>query len=113
MKRVLWGDVSAAARVLLGEVPPLRRALARALLREAAAADRFRRAFGRSHPRFGDGSLQAAALRRDAAAERFLDDPDYLSCVLIVLEALRAAPPVMADVPPVAVPAPRVPLALT
>ena len=59
------------------------------MLRAAELADRYRQRRGRAHPRFGSGSLMAAAGRWQQLPEPFLDDPDYLDCLYLVIEALR------------------------
>ncbi len=88
MRRVLHGDVSAAACVLLAHPPATRPALMRRLLAQAEAADRWRQAHGRAHPLWGNGSLMAAALTHPARGEPYLDDPDYAACMALVFEAL-------------------------
>ncbi|GGD40686.1 DUF7742 family protein [Sinisalibacter lacisalsi] len=90
MRRVLHGDVSAAARVLLAAPVADRAALVARMLREAEAADRYRLATGRAHPLWGSGSLMSAALARPRAHEPYLDEPDYAACMAMVFEALVA-----------------------
>jgi len=90
MRRVLHGDVVAAARVLLATAPERRPGLLGRMLREADAADAHRRATGRAHPVWGTGSLMSAALARTRAPEPYLDDPDYAGCMAQVFEALVA-----------------------
>ncbi|WP_267139209.1 DUF7742 family protein [Anianabacter salinae] len=84
----MHGDVVAAARVLKGVPGSLRAALLVRLLRQTEAADRFRRAQGRLHPLWGDGSLMAAALARRPGPEPHLDDADYCDCLALVFTAL-------------------------
>ena len=88
MRRVTHGDAISAARVLL-RVPGRRRewVLAR-MLREAGRADKWVRATGRAHPLWGDGSLMAAALRRQPVSEPSLDDAGYCLCLSLVFFAL-------------------------
>lgn len=88
MRPVLPGDVSAAARALLRVPSVARPALARRMLQEADAADCYRRRFRRAHRDWGNGTLMAAALARPAGPEPRLDDPDYLDCQFVMLEAL-------------------------
>ncbi len=84
------GDVVAAARALRA-VPEVGRAgLLAALFREAGAAVRHGRATGVNHPRYGDGSLMAAALRHVCVPEPDLADRDYCRCLALVLLALSA-----------------------
>lgn len=90
MRRVLHGDVSAAARALLAAPPATRAALVVRILREAEAADRFRRATGRAHPLWGNGSLMSAAMTYPRAHEPYLDDADYAACMAMLFEALIA-----------------------
>ena len=90
MRRVLHGDVTAAARALLAAPPAGRAGLLARLLAEAEAADAYRLATGRAHPRWGTGSLMSAALARPVAREPFLDDPDYAACLIQVFAALVA-----------------------
>lgn len=90
MRPVLPGDVSAAARALLAVPPAERLDLARRLLLEADAADRYRRRFRRAHALWGNGTLRAAALARRLAPEPCGDDPDHLECQFLLIEALLA-----------------------
>ncbi|WP_425101189.1 hypothetical protein [Tropicibacter sp. S64] len=90
MRPVLHGDVSAAARVLLMVPACAREALARRLVTQAEAADRYRKRLGKAHPFWGNGTLMAAALGWGRLPpERRLDDPDFAECFVAVLEALR------------------------
>ncbi len=90
MRRVLHGDVVAAARALLATSPAQRADLMTRMLAEAEAADAHRQRTGRAHPVWGTGSLMSAALSRPCAREPYLDDPDYAACLLQVFEALVA-----------------------
>jgi hypothetical protein len=87
---VLLGDLLCAARALLARPEARRGRLLRRLLAEARAADAWRRVHGRPHPRWGDGSLQAAAVRHGLAPEPGLDDPAYRACLVRVLAAIGA-----------------------
>lgn len=89
MRPILPGDLNAAARALLAVPADARPVLARRLLAQADAADRYRVRHRRAHPLWGNGSLQSAALGRQALAERRLDDADYVDCLIVMLEALR------------------------
>ena len=88
MRRVLHGDVVAAACARLAAPPDARAGLMRRMLAEAEIADRFRLRTGRAHPLWGSGSLMSAALVRPSAREPYLDDPDYAACMVQVFEAL-------------------------
>ena len=90
MRRVLYGDVTAAARALLAAPPETRDRLLVRLFAEAEAADAHRRATGRAHPLYGTGSLMSAALAHTVAREPCLDDPAYAACMADVFEALVA-----------------------
>ncbi|QBF32262.1 hypothetical protein [Thalassococcus sp. S3] len=88
MRPVLHGDVTSAARVLLGTPEAQRRWMCRQMIGEAVLAERHRLRTGRMHPRWGNGSLMAAARRRVLADEPTFDDPDYCGCVETVLQCL-------------------------
>lgn len=94
MRRVLHGDVRAAARALLAVEPAARAPLLKRLFDEAETADAHRLETGRAHPRFGTGSLMAAALAHPVAPEPYLDDPAYAACMALVFEALVARSPI-------------------
>lgn len=88
MRPVTQTDLCAAAKVLLCTPEAARAAEARRLIHHARAADAYRRATGRVHPRFGNGTLLSVALtqpRRDPDAP---GDVDYLTCMALVLEIL-------------------------
>lgn len=88
MRPLLPGDLIAAARVLLA-VPEAERPVAiRRMIAEAEIADRYRKRLGRGHRLYGNGSLMAAAMRRQLLPEPFLGDPDYLDCLATVIRAL-------------------------
>lgn len=87
---VLHGDLVAAARALLCMAPSQRQRAMRGLLRAAMMGERHRRSHGRPHVRYGSGSLMSAAGRWPRAPEPFLDDPDYLHCLSVVIAELRA-----------------------
>lgn len=89
MRPVLPGDISAAARALLPVPPAQRRELAARLLREAHAADCYRKRFKKAHAMWGNGTLMAAALKRPTGREPRLDDQEYLECQSIVFNALQ------------------------
>lgn len=88
MRPVLMGDVTVAARALLGVRAGARAPLARRLIAEAQLADRHRAHTGRAHPLHGNGSLMAAATARHLPPEPPLADAAYLHCLIAVIEAL-------------------------
>lgn len=90
MRPVLPGDVSAAARALLPVSRARRADFARRLIEEAQAADLYCRTEGRAHPRWGNGTLMAAAHGHEMGCEGTFCDPDYLDCQMQVLGALLA-----------------------
>ena len=91
MRPVTLTDLAAAARVALALPPGERAAGIAALIARAGAADRHRRATGRAHPH-GNGTLGAAALTLPQADPKAPGDADYLGCLALVLDALRAGP---------------------
>lgn len=88
MRRVLVTDLVALARVLLKVPEALREETAERVLHEARAADRFRRLHGRSHSRFGAGTLATAAGAYPMADECFADDPDFCACLVAALRGI-------------------------
>ncbi|MCB1406465.1 MAG: hypothetical protein KDK01_09435 [Rhodobacteraceae bacterium] len=88
VRPVTQTDLAAAARVLLLAPPAAREAEARSLIAQAHTADAHRRATGRAHPWFGNGTLLSAALRRPAAEPRGPGDCTYLACMAQVIDAL-------------------------
>lgn len=81
-------DAVAAARVLLRHPRERRPWVLHRMLAEAVAAHDWRRQTGRVHPRWGDGSLMSAALRRPAAHEPPLTDPAWCRLVAYIYLAL-------------------------
>ena len=81
-------DAVAAARVLLRHPRERRPWVLHRMLAEAVNADSWRRRTGRVHPRWGDGTLMAVALRRPAADEPPLSDPGWCRLVAYVYIAL-------------------------
>ncbi|MFA5537668.1 MAG: hypothetical protein WCZ72_01200 [Gemmobacter sp.] len=88
MRPVLHGDLVAAARALRAVPGAERPALMRRMLAQAGWADAYRRALGRAHPEWGDGSLMAAAGRFPQAREPFLSDADWLDCLWVSVSVL-------------------------
>ncbi len=61
MRRVLLGDLVAAACCLAGAPQNSRAALASRLITEADAAHRYMKRFARPHPNWGTGSIETRA----------------------------------------------------
>lgn len=91
MRPLLHGDLVAAARVLLGLAPARRPLIMARMLAAADLADRYRRRLGRPHPRFGGGSLMAAAAAWPQRPEPMPGDADYLDCLACVIAGIRRA----------------------
>ena len=90
MRPILHGDVTRAARALLRVPARARAALCRRMIAEAELADCHVQSTGRAHPIWGNGSLMAAARRRDLADEPSFDDVGYCQCFETVLQSLIA-----------------------
>mgnify|MGYP007046310310 CR=1 FL=1 len=88
MRRVMHGDVVAAARVLLALPSTRRGSTCRRMIAEADAAHRYSKRFGRSHALWGDGSLMSAAGFHAMCREPGFSDLDYCQCFEMVLNAL-------------------------
>ncbi len=89
MRPLLHGDLVAAARALLAVPAAGRDAAMASMLAAADRADRYRKSFGRAHPRHGTGSLMAAAGAWQQPPEPGLDDADYIACLLCALAAIQ------------------------
>lgn len=88
MRHLAPSDLSTAARALLAAAPAERIDLSRRMCREARAADSYRKRFGRSHPAWGNGSLEGAARGYPLAEPRHLGDREYLICLSYALDAV-------------------------
>ncbi len=90
MRRLYWSDLEAACAALLALPAEARAAGASALLAEAHAADRYVRRFGRPHPRWGDGSLMAAARARTRTPAPPPAAPELREALATLLAALAS-----------------------
>lgn len=90
MLPVLHGDLGCAARAVFAVPEDQRERFCRQLIAEAEAADQFFRQFGKIHPRWGNGSLMAAARAHPMVAEPTFDNTDYAECFGLVLKTLCA-----------------------
>ncbi|WP_299353006.1 hypothetical protein [uncultured Shimia sp.] len=88
MRRVMHGDVVAAARALLALPESGRRRACQRMIHEAHCAHRYMRRFGRAHALWGDGSLMATAHKRVLLPEPGFSDTRYCGCVEMVLHEL-------------------------
>lgn len=88
LRQLMHTDAIAAARVLLRHPRERWPWVLHRMLTEAAMAHAWRRRTGRAHPRWGDGSLMAAALRRPSANEPPLSDPAWCRLMAYVYLAL-------------------------
>ncbi|WP_194287128.1 DUF7742 family protein [Tritonibacter aquimaris] len=86
--RILPGDMNAVARALLLAAPSEREPLCAAIFQAARMAETYAARFNHLHPQWGDGSLNAAARRYPLAPEPQLDDPSYIICQQLVLQAM-------------------------
>ncbi|MAM25539.1 MAG: hypothetical protein CML55_09215 [Rhodobacteraceae bacterium] len=90
MRAVFYSDLIAAARALGGSPPGDRLHLCHRMLREADWADRYARRLGKVHPRWGNGTLGAAAGQYPQARAAAVNEADHLACLLVILRALEA-----------------------
>lgn len=88
MRPVLHGDVSCAARAMLSVPPALRSRFCAELIAHAHAADLHVQRTARLHPRWGNGSLMAAARKHPMMPEPGFDCPDYCACYSQLMQAL-------------------------
>ena len=89
MRRVLMGDLVAAAQVLAAADRHERSVRAKGLIAEADAAHRYMKRYGRAHPQWGIGTLEARARRPFAAPLPAFDLGD--ARILDALAVLAAA----------------------
>jgi len=89
MRAVFHSDVSNAARALYVLPKKLRGLACQSMIARAEVAHAYVSRTGALHPRWGDGSLLAVARRLKRAREPGLDDPDYCTCLIMVLCALH------------------------
>lgn len=95
MRPVLHSDLAYAARALVDIDDQSRARLAGRMLQEAQWADKFRKRLGKPHPRWGNGTLSAAAAQYPLCPEPSVDDPDYSLCLMAILRALHLKPHTM------------------
>lgn len=88
MRRVLFSDVSAAARVLVMVPAASRERLCMHLFEQADWADRFVRRLGRLHPTWGNGTLRDAAMQYRSAPAPGFDNMVFCACFELVLHQL-------------------------
>lgn len=92
IRPLLLSDVIAVARVLRAARGEEWTRLLRLMVGAATEAERHRRATGRAHPAFGDGSLMGIALRFRPPPEPPLSHPAYRRALIFVLMAADAYP---------------------
>jgi hypothetical protein len=92
MRRVLLGDVMAAAQYVAAMPDCAQASAAAALIARTDAAHRYAKRFGRAHPIWGFGNLQALALlEKPVGAPSFdLGDARILQAIGVVSAALLA-----------------------
>jgi hypothetical protein len=89
MRRVLMGDLVATAQVLAAADRHERSVRAKGLIAEADAAHRYMKRYGRAHPQWGIGTLEARARGQCAAPLPVFDLGD--ARILDALAVLAAA----------------------
>lgn len=87
LRPILWEDIRSLARALLAHPPARREALCQEIARGAARAAQLTRMTGRLHPKWGNGSLDAAARRFPLAAEPCPGDAEYAACLRLALRS--------------------------
>ena len=100
MRRILSGDLIAAAAVLAAAPMASRSALAADILAQSHAAHAYFKRFGRPHPIWGDGSLLTRALAFDHRAPPNLSDAGFLSALAQMTRACAAYKRVILQHPP-------------
>ncbi|MDW4496806.1 hypothetical protein R5H30_02345 [Sulfitobacter sp. D35] len=90
MRPVLVTDLLAVAEALCGVPADRRAACAQDILERAEIADRFRKRTGRRHPLWGIGTLASAVGPTGAGPRPAAGDYDFLACLSLGADALRA-----------------------
>ena len=88
MRPVGMSDLLCAGRAVMAVSPRFRAHAARALVRNADVADRFRVRNGAQHPRFGDGTLAAASRRAGMICGPTTCDRAFANALILVLQTL-------------------------
>lgn len=88
MRRILYGDIVAAASVLRLVEPDARGRFLDLLLYRAHCADKFRKRFGRWCAGLGDGTLAATCVGLPRTSGGFFSDPDYADSMRMVFEGI-------------------------
>lgn len=78
-------DLNMAARVLLTMPEGERPKAMRRLIRQAEAADWYRKRLGRAHPLWGNGSIEAVARSQKMVPPQQFSNTDYLACMALAL----------------------------
>lgn len=90
MSPVIYNDVLAAVSVVAATPPEHQRRVAEILLWRADQAEAYRRSAGAVHPRFGDGSLMAAAMQYGASGDVSFQSVEGVRAWLCVLGVMQA-----------------------
>jgi hypothetical protein len=90
MRRVLYSDVTAAARALLTVPDGARAGVCERMLVRAHYADCYTRRMGRPHPLWGNGTLLAVAWAGRMPREPCFDSDDYCRCIALVVQQIAA-----------------------
>lgn len=88
MRPIHLYDLDAAVRAMLAVTPDLRGPLARRIVCEADAADRYRKRFRKSHPRFGMGTLTSAVYRAPKADAPRQCSASYRAALSLLISAI-------------------------
>jgi len=90
MRQPRHEDVHAVARALLSVAEHRRTWVMRRIFREADLAMASIRNGASAHPKWGEGSLMSAALRRKPIAAPSLSDPEFCRCLAQVYQAIAS-----------------------
>ncbi len=85
MRSIGLTDLYHAACAVQAVSPPNREVFCRELLWRAHVADKYVKRLGKLHPKWGDGSLRAAALAQHTMVICGVDPADFRLCLMIVL----------------------------
>ena len=91
MRRLHYGDISAAARAIMTVARDQRAPLCLRMIRQAQCADAHRRDTGSAHPLWGSGALMEVARCYKLAPDPGFQNLEYCEAFRLVLDCVRQA----------------------
>ena len=89
MRAVTYSDLAAVAGALYLVDASARPTLCHELFHQADIADRYTRRLGKTHPKWGRGTLLEAACQHPLIVDPGFVDPEYCACFSLALKQLQ------------------------